>query len=390
MQQEVPRWRDRIRVRSARTILLGRVLHRRYSRAFWAVHSGWALFTGGLVLVLAHNRYGFLPWVVFFLTLTWASTLFFSRFAVKRASPGLRFAQGFVSYLTRVMYQETLFFLLPFYFYSTTFPSWNSGYVFVLAGLAVLSCFDLLFDRLLRTRRPFAVGFFAVVTYSALQFFLPLFLHVQIHNGAYLAAGLAFFASLPVAYTWRELRQGRRLALIGVALLAIVGMLKVGRAVLPPVPLRLSAMSFAADIDPQTLQLQHEVTKVASASELASGRLCVRATIFSPGRLPVRLRFRFYRNGTLVKSSRSLDLVAHPRGFRVWDALRAGAQGMRPGIYRVEVVTDEGQLVGRGDITITGDVVKEAFVSPSWPRRIRAPDPPRGPAADSAGPRRGR
>jgi hypothetical protein len=367
MQREVPRWRDRIRARSARTILLGRVLHRRYSRAFWAVHSGWALFTGGLVLVLAHNRYGFLPWVVFFLTLTWASTLFFSRFAVPGSSPGLRLAQGFVSYLTRVMYQETLFFLLPFYFFSTTFPSWNSGYVVALAGLAVLSCFDRLFDRLLRTRRPFAVGFFAVVTYSALQFFLPLFLHVQIHNGAYLAAGLAFFASLPVAYTWRELRQKRRLALIAVALLAIVAVLKFGRALLPPVPLRLSAMSFAADVDPQTLQLEHELKKVAPVSELVAGKLCVRATIFSPGRLPVHLRFRFYRNGTLVKSSRSLDLIAHPRGFRVWDALRAGPQGIRPGAYRVEVVTDEGQLVGRGNITITADPLRAAFASTSAP-----------------------
>jgi hypothetical protein len=231
----------------------------------------------------------------------------------------------------------------------------------------VLSCFDRLFDRLLRTRRPFAVGFFAVVTYSALQFFLPLFLHVQIHNGAYLAAGLAFFASLPVAYTWRELRQKRRLALIAVAILAIVAVLKVGRALLPPVPLRLSAMSFAADVDPQTLQLEHELKKVAPVSELVAGRLCVRATIFSPGRLPVHLRFRFYRNGTLVKSSRSLDLVAHPRGFRVWDALRAGPQGIRPGAYRVEVVTDEGQLVGRGNITITADPLRAAFASTSAP-----------------------
>jgi hypothetical protein len=354
MERDASRWRQQLRARGARTISLGKVLHRRYSRAFWAVHSGWALFTGGLVLVLAHNRYGFLPWVVLFLTLTWASTLFFSRFAVGRESPKLRFAQGFVSYLTRVMYQETLFFLLPFYFYSTTFPSWDSGYVVVLAGLAVLSCFDMVFDRLLRTRRPFAVGFFAVVTYSALQFFLPLVLHVQIHNGAYIAAGLAFFASLPVAYSVPELKERKRWALLGVALLTVVAFLKVGRGLIPPVPLRLSAMSFAAEIDPRTLQLEHELTKVAAVSDLAGGRLCVRATIFSPGRLPVRLRFRFYRDGALVKSSRRLDLVAHERGFRVWDALRAGPNGLPPGRYRVEVVTDEGQLVGRDDLRLTG------------------------------------
>jgi hypothetical protein len=349
-----------MRIRRDRTVALGKVLHQRYSRLFWAVHSAWALFTGGVVLILAHNRYGFLPWVVLFLTLTWASTLFFSRFAAGIESPRLRVAHGFVSYLTRVMYQETLFFLLPFYFFSTTFPSWNSGYVVALATLALLSCFDMVFDRFLRNRRPFAVVYFVVVTYSALQFLLPLVLHVQIHNGAYLAAAVAFFASLPMAYSWEELRRGRRLVLIAFTLVAIIGVLKVGRALMPPVPLRLTAMSFAAGIDPRNLQLDRELGPVVPATELVQGRLCARATIFSPGRLPVRLRFRFLRDGHVLKTSRALDLVAHSRGFRVWDALRDGPGGFSPGLYRVEVWTGEGQLVGRGEIRITEASVRGA------------------------------
>jgi hypothetical protein len=257
------------------------------------------------------------------------------------------------------MYQETLFFLRCS-LYSTTFPSWNSGYVVVLATLAVLSCFDMVFDPLLRTRRPFAVGFFAVVTYSALQFFLPLVLHVQIHNGAYLAAALAFFASRPVAYSWQELRQPRRLALFALSLAAIMGILKVGRALVPPVPLRLTAMSFAAGIDPTTLKLDRELGRVVAAAELPQGRLFVRATIFSPGRLPVRARLRFLRDGRFLKTSRLLDLVAHRRGFRVWDALRGGPNSLAPGLYRVEVWTGEGQLVGRGDIRLTAERVQGA------------------------------
>jgi hypothetical protein len=353
-------WHERIRAGRDRTVALGKVLYQRYARVFWAAHSAWALFTGGVVLVLAHNRYGFLPWVVLFLTLTWASTLFFSRFAVGKDTPRLRFAHGFVSYITRVMYQETLFFLLPFYFYSTTFPSWNSGYVIALALLAVLSCFDMLFDWLLRNRRPFAVGFFAVVTYSALQFFVPLVFHVQIHNGAYIAAVLAFAASLPVAYSWQELRQGRRLARMAVALALIIGVLKVGRALMPPVPLRLSAMSFATGINPATLQLEHELGRVVPAAELPQGRLYVRATIFSPGRLPVRVRLRFLRDGKIVKTSRTLGLVAHRRGFRVWEGIRGGPEGLAPGLYAVEVWTSEGQLVGRGEIRVTDRALRRA------------------------------
>ncbi len=346
-------WLDRLRSRRERTVAFGLELHRRYSRRFWAIHSTWALLTGGFVLVLAHNRYGFLPWVVLFLALTWASTLFFSRFARGRESAGQRFATGFVSYITRVMYQETLFFLLPFYFYSTTFPSWNCAYIIALAALAVLSCFDMAFDHLLRTSRPFAAAFFFLVTYSALQFFLPLVLHVRIHNGAYLAAGLAFFASLPVAYSWEELNQRRRLVLIFIALGVIVGVLKVARVLLPPVPLRLWAVNFGTQIDPKTLELGHELEGRASLDELTRKVLYVRATVFSPGTLPVRIQLRFLRDGQVLKTSRTLSLTAHSRGFRVWDGVSGGRSGLKPGTYRVEVWTGEGQLVGRGRIRLT-------------------------------------
>jgi hypothetical protein len=349
-------WRTRLHDRRQRTMAIGLRLHERYNRLFWALHSTWALLTGIVVLVLAHNRYGYLKWVVLFLGLTWASTLFFSRFAVKTTTPARRFAEGFVSYITRVMYQETLFFLLPFYFFSTTFPSLNCGYVIVLAGLAALSCFDLVFDRLLRTSRPFAVGFFAFVTYSALQFFLPLVLAVRIHNGAYLAAAAAFFASLPVAYSWRELKQGRRLVSIGLVLIAIIAVLKVGRGLIPPVPLRLVGMSFADGIDPRTLQLDRELKGTVSVRELSYGRLCVRGTIFFPGTLKVDAHMRFFRNGELIKTSRTLELTAHRWGFRVWDAVRADRGRFLPGRYRVELWTHEGQLVGRDEIRLTDQV----------------------------------
>ncbi len=350
MDSPTPPWKERI----ARTASFGRSMHRRYSRLFWTLHSIWALISGGIVLVLAHNRFGFLPWVVLFLTLTWVSTLFFSRLSAGRDSTRVRVARGFVSYLTRVMYQETLFFLLPFYFYSTTFPSWNSAYIIVLAGLAILSCFDRMFDRLLRTSRWFAQAFFAFVTYSALQFFLPLLLHVKIQNGAYLAAGLAFFASLPLAYSNHELRQPRRIAFIVVAIAVIVGILKVGRELLPPVPLRLTDLSFGTGIEPRTLELENEFPegKPISAASLSDRRLVLRATIFSPGRLPLRVQIHFLKGRTTLRTSRNLDVVAHRRGFRVWYAINTGAKGLAPGKYRAEVWTSEGQLVGRQEMQV--------------------------------------
>lgn len=322
-------------------------LHGRYARLFWGLHSAWALATGGVVLVLAHNRYGFLPWVVLFLALTWASTLFFSRFATADGSKTVRFAQGFVSYLTRVMYQETLFFLLPFYFYSTTFPSWNCFYLVMLAGLAVLSCFDMVFDRLLREQRWFAFSFFAIVTFSALQFFFPLLLKVHFRWGAYLAAILSLLAALPLAFSWAELGRPARLAQVAGALVLSLVAVRALRTALPPVPLRLTKVLFATALDRKTLATPRTWTSAIPIEELNTGRLFVVATVFSPSKLPATLRIRFRFEEKTLRWSKDVTLEAHAQGFRIWDALRAPKNGFKPGTYQVEVWTDEGQLVGR-------------------------------------------
>lgn len=327
-------------------------LHGRYARLFWAVHSVWALVTGVAVLVLAHNRYGFLKWVVLFLGLTWASTLFFSRFAGRFESRAFRFARGFVSYLTRVMYQETLFFLIPFYFYSTTFPSWNSAYVVMLAALAVLSCFDMLFDRLMRERPWFALAFFLVVTFSALQFFVPLLFAIRISHGALIAGAASLLAAVPLAFRWTDLKRPKVMLRLALAVLLILAGVKALRFAIPPVPLRLTKIRFSASLDPRTLRVPAELESSVASHQLAQGRLYATATIFAPSRLPAALKFRFLRDGTTVRWSRTLSLVAHDKGFRLWDVYRGQNDRVEPGRYVVEVWTDDRQLVGRSAITV--------------------------------------
>lgn len=346
----------RRRLRVTRRLVGQRVeqLHGRYARLFWAIHSVWALVTGVAVLVLAHNRYGFVKWVVLFLGLTWASTLFFSRFAGISDSRAFRLARGFVSYLTRVMYQETLFFLIPFYFYSTTFPSWNSAYVVALAALAALSCFDMLFDRLMREKPWFALAFFLVVTFSALQFFVPLLLAVRITHGALIAAAASLLAAVPLAFTWSQLRRPKLLLRLALAVVLVLAAVKALRFAIPPVPLRLTKVRFSATLDPTTLRIPAEIERAVAASRLADGRLYATATIFAPSRLPAALKLRFLRDGETVRWSRTVSLVAHDKGFRIWDVYRGRQGTIEPGRYEVEVWTDDRQLVGRSSVvTVT-------------------------------------
>jgi hypothetical protein len=327
-------------------------LHERYARLFWTLHSTWALLTGVAVLVLAHNRYGYVPWVVFFLALTWGSTLLFSRLAGTTPSAAMRLAQGFVSYLTRVMYQETLFFLIPFYFYSTTFPSLNSAYVVALAALAVLSCFDLVFDRLMRGSRAFALAFFAVVSFSALQFLFPLLFGLRVHLSSYLAAVLAVVAAVPLAFPWATLRRPLGLLAVGAAVLLALGFVRVLRPAVPPVPLRLIKVRFASTFDPRTLTAPEEYMDTMPLEAVRDHKLYVIATVFAPTELHTSINIRFLRDGKQLRTSRTVDLIVHSRGFRVFDALPASRHAFRPGRYAAEVWTADGQLVGRAIIDL--------------------------------------
>lgn len=318
-----------------------------YGRLFWTIHSIWALLTGVLVLVLAHNRYGYIRWVVLFLALTWASTLFFSRFSSREKWARLRLAQGFVSYLTRVMYQETLFFLLPFYFYSASFPSWNATYVVLLAGLAVFSSFDIPFDRALRGSRAFALGFFTLVAFSAFIFFFPLFFKVRTHVGLYLAATLSFFVALPLGWQGKARRLGRQIVAVVFTLALVLGLVRLLRPAIPPVPLRLAKLRFTIQLDPRTLRATQEFERTIPLPRLKGDRLYVVATIFSPVPLPTSLVVRWKAGGRILRSSRPMEVLAHSRGFRVWDAVSLVRFPLTPGRYAVEIWTAEGQLVGR-------------------------------------------
>lgn len=321
-----------------------RTLHDKYARLLWALHSVWALISGVAVLILAHNRYGFVRWVVLFLALTWGSTLFVSR--VAGATRLLRFAHGVVSYLTRVMYQETLFFLIPFYFYSATFRSWNFLFVVLLTALAVLSCFDMLFDRLLREHRWFAIGFFAFVSFSALQFFLPLLLRTRIENGALLAATIAFVAALLLSDSG-GMAAALHIALIFVVVLAGVYLL---RPLLPPVPLRMTALRFSGELDHRTLSAPATFTSEIPRSALRRGRVYAVATVFSPERIPARVQMSFTQNGKVLRVSRTVDLTTRPEGFRVWDSVLLPPNLAADPIH-VELST-AGQLIGKRTIRV--------------------------------------
>jgi len=326
------------------------------------LHSVWALATGVAVILLARGRYGFVPWVVLFLVVTWASTLFFGRRATRGANvegavgipggaprgiPGL--GDETTSYVTRTMYQETLFFLLPFYAYSTDVTSPNVIFLGALAALGVLSCLDLLFDLWLRSSAVFSMAFFAIVAFAAINLILPILAPIEPTVATRLAAVVSLASALPLALHGPVRGAVRwRIAAAAAAFLAAV---TVWPHWIPPVPLRVESAVFASAIDRETLVAADTLADGVDPQDLA-GALFVRLEIFAPSAVPTNVSLEWTKDGRPFRLSREVAITAHEIGFRLWDGFRLDSTAVEPGRYRVTVRASGGRVFGRADLRV--------------------------------------
>jgi len=348
-----------VQLREERPGVRGRVgrFWQRHRSLFWALHSVWALATGVAVIFLARERYGFVPWVVLFLALTWASTIFFGRRAAVGAAAGgahpapSGFGVEFTSYVTRSLFQETLFFLLPFYAYSTVLRSPNVLFLLLLSGLAVFSCIDMVFDRWMRTKPLFGMLFFASVAFAALNLLLPILFGMSPLWATRLAAVLALGSAIPLVGGGQGRARDRAAPLVAgaLALAVVFGAPKL----IPPVPLRMQSATFATDIDRGTLALASTLSEAATPSEVGD-RLVVLVEVFAPSAVPTGVRFEWRRGGQTLRTSREIRIVAHGTGFRVWDTWAPPAGPVPAGRYEVVLRTGVGQVFGVARLEVTG------------------------------------
>jgi hypothetical protein len=290
-----------------------------------------------------------------FLGITWVSTLFFGRRirgnAPRRtepAEPGL--LDEVASYFTRILYQETLFFLLPFYAYSTVPKSPNVGFLLLLGGLAFFACLDLAFDRLLRSSPVFGMVFFATVAFAAVNLVLPLLLAIPPRFSAPTAGVLAVGSAVPLAS--RAVGKGMRSRVVTGLVAILILALAVGvPRLIPPVPLRMLDASFGPDIERSNLALTDTLSGPVPASRLPKGPVVV-VRVFAPSVVPTRVRVEWRRDGQTVRTSREIRVTAHHTGFRVWDSAPPGPGGTLPGTYQVILWTPGHRVFGVSDLVV--------------------------------------
>jgi hypothetical protein len=258
-----------------------------------------------------------------------------------------------MTYALKNLYQGMLFFLLPFYWRSMTWGAPNAWFVLLLTLCAVISTFDLVFDRVLLRVRVLASMFHALTLFACINLVIP-----AIFPNTRTLWSLRWATALAVASFWTiHVRSSSMKSRVNVLLCALslacgVAVVSLLRVAIPPVPMHLSS----AAVGPSVLADGRLAMEVRSLNEAVITQLLAVTDVVVPGGKGDLLTHVWRHDGVEVhRATEDTSRVEGPSGtVRLRSDLSGGE--LPPnlvGSWTVDVETDDGQLVGRTEFVVT-------------------------------------
>lgn len=257
---------------------------------------------------------------------------------------GWKVPRPLLRYVTQMVHQESLFFIIPFFFITTT---WNSGqavFTVLLGCAALVALIDPLYYRWLAPRRWVYLGFHALTLFAVLLTALPIIFHLSTPQSYQWALGIALLLALPsfsgvfAEWNWRSV--------LGVVALTLAvgagGWL--GRTWVPPATLWLTDVAVTMSIDDEARKPGNRLRSL-SARELHHNGLYAYTAISAPRGLKERIFHEWTHN------DRPVDRIAleisggRKEGYRAWTHKR-NFPAEATGQWRVRVTTEAGQMIG--------------------------------------------
>jgi Family of unknown function (DUF5924)/Protein of unknown function (DUF2914) len=270
----------------------------------------------------------------------------FSRF-FKREIP-----QPLLRYATQMIHQESLFFVLPFFFVTTT---WNSGQL-VFTGLLTLaglvSITDPLYYRWVAPRRWLFLAMHTFTLFAALLTAMPIILHLTTAETFKIALGVAMLLSFPSLATSVPLHHWRRaLGLVALTLgIGAAGWLL--RTWVPPATLWMTEDAVTLSLDNQN-RTPGQSLDTLTASQARNGVYAYTA-INAPRGLEERIFHVWEFDGNEVDRI-ALDIHGgRKEGYRAWTR-KQNFPADPSGRWKIRVETEDGQIIGALRFTITAD-----------------------------------
>lgn len=223
--------------------------------------------------ILVDRQQGLATWIAVIMLVSWiwlmlenSLTQLFTKI-FKREIP-----QPLLRYATQMIHQESLFFVLPFFFITT---AWNSGqlvFTGLLGASALVSIIDPLYYKWLAPRRWLFLALHTLTLFAALLTALPIILHLTTAQSFKLALGIAMLLSFPSLASIFPIRNLRgALMLLGMTL-AIGGTGWLLRSWVPPATLWIAEEAIS--------------TSCRTAPPAPASRKSAPATCAAPGCMP--------------------------------------------------------------------------------------------------------
>ncbi|MBT8767422.1 DUF5924 family protein [Metapseudomonas boanensis] len=257
---------------------------------------------------------------------------------------GIEMPPPLMRFLTQLIHQESLFFVLPFFLITT---SWNSGqalFTGLLAVAALCSITDPVYNKFLAPRRWLFLAYHTLTLFAVLLAALPLILQLTTAQSYRWALGSAValsFASLFGAI--RVQRWWRGLAMVGLTL-AMGGVGWMTRTWVPPATLWLTEVAVTPELDNHR-RTPGEGVKEVTSSELRRKGLYAYTAINAPRGLNERI-YHVWRFRGQVVDRIALDINGgREAGYRAWTH-KQNFPSDPVGRWQVQVITEAGQMIG--------------------------------------------
>jgi hypothetical protein len=254
-------------------------------------------------------------------------------------------------YATQMIHQESLFFVLPFFYVTTT---WNSGqlvFTSLLTLTGLVSIIDPLYYHWVAPRRWLFMAMHTLTLFAALLTALPIILHLTTDESFKLALGTAKLLSFPSLASSFPITHWRRALLLVALTLAIGAGGWLARSWVPPATLWLTHVAVTTEVDNRT---PGDSLDSLSVSQLQRNGLYAYTAINAPRGLNERIYHVWQLNGSEVDRI-ALDIKGgSDDGYRAW----THKQNFPPnpvGKWQVRVLTEDGQIVGILRFDVTAD-----------------------------------
>ncbi|MFK0312434.1 DUF5924 family protein [Pseudomonas sp. NPDC090233] len=304
--------------------------------------------------ILVDRQASLASWVAILMLVSWLWLMFentltglFAR-TFKREIP-----QPLLRYATQMIHQESLFFVLPFFFITTT---WNSGqlvFTGLLAGAGLVSIVDPLYYKWLAPRRWLFLALHTLTLFAALLTALPIILHLttaQSFKLALIAAMVLSFPSLASSFPINSWRRGVTLVLVT---LAVGGGGWLLRSWVPPATLWMTEVAVSTEVINR--QPGDSLDEIA-ASRIRSSGLYAYTAINAPRGLNERIYHVWQKDGKEVDRI-ALDIHGgRKEGYRAWTH-KQNFPSNPVGKWQVRVLTEDGQVIGVLRFKVVDDAV---------------------------------